>query len=127
MFAFMLDERTVVEWHTRVGRPAKRVQAELVCQGHLEVGQVQGDELYVKTQQGPVWMATAMCVFSRLFIWGEVSAVRNTALVQRVVVRVRAAARRLIALEQRVRLGTWAAAQEIMCCWPAAMQTRPPA
>jgi IS1 family transposase len=171
VFAFLLDERTVVAWHTRVGRHAKRVQAEVVCRGDLAVGQVQGDELYVKTQQGPVWMATAMCVFPRLFIWGEVSAVRNTALVQRVVRRVRAAARRgtpllwvtdgfngwvaavrrvfrdsvrtgkrwrprlqlwadlllvqvikhkagrrLIALEQRVRLGTWAAAQEIMCC-----------
>lgn len=171
VFAFMLDERTVVEWHTRVGRHAKRVQAEVVCQGDLEVGQVQGDELYVKTQQGPVWMATAMSVFPRLFIWGEVSAVRNTALVQRVVRQVRAAARRgssilwvtdgfggwlnavrrvfrdpvhtgkrgrphlplwaglllvqvvkhkagrrLIAIEARVRIGTWAAAQEIICC-----------
>ena len=94
VFAFLLDARTVVDWHTRVGRHAKRVQAEWVCRGDLEVGQAQGDELYVKTQQGPVWMATAMCVFPRLFIWGEVSAVRNTALVQRVVVRVRAAARR---------------------------------
>jgi transposase-like protein len=94
VFAFMLDERTVVDWQTRVGRHAKRVQAELVCQDNLEVGQVQGDELYVKTQQGPVWIATAMCVFSHLFIWGEVSAERKTALIERVVVRVRAAPRR---------------------------------
>ncbi len=94
VFAFKLDERTVLEWQARVGRHAKRVQAELVCQGNLEVGQVQGDELYVKTQQGPVWIATAMCVFSRLFIWGEVGAERKTALIERVVVRVRAAARR---------------------------------
>jgi hypothetical protein len=32
-----------------------------------------------------------MCVFSRLFIWGEVGPERNTGLVQRVVERVRAA------------------------------------
>jgi transposase-like protein len=94
VFAFKLDERTVLEWQARVGRHAKRVQAELVCQGNLEIGQVQGNELYVKTQQGPVWIATAMCVFSRLFIWGEVGAERKTALIERVVVRVRAAARR---------------------------------
>jgi transposase-like protein/IS1 family transposase len=170
VFAFLLDERTVVDWHTRVGRHAQRVQAEVVCRGDLEVGQVQGDELCIKTQLGTVWLATAMCVFTRLFIWGEVSVVRNTALVQRVVVRVRAAARRgtpilwvtdgfggwldavrrvfrdplrtgkrgrprlqlwadllfvqvvkhkagrrLLAMERRLRLGTWAAAQEIMC------------
>jgi transposase-like protein len=72
VFAFALDERTVMEWHRRVGQHAQRVQREIVCQGQIDVGQVQADELYVKTQDGPVWMATAMCVFSRLFIWGEV-------------------------------------------------------
>lgn len=168
--AFMLDERTVADWQNRVGRHARRVQAEVVCAGELELGQVQGDELCVKTQQGRVWVATAMCVFTRLFIWGEVGVERNTALVQRVVERVRAAARygapilwvtdgfggwlkavrcifrtpvhtgkrgrprlqlwpdlsfvqvvkhkagqRLLALEQRLRLGVWAAAQEIIC------------
>ena len=171
VFAFMLDERTVVDWQTRVGRHAKRVQAEWECQGDLALGQVQGDELYVKTQQGPVWVATAMDVFARLFIWAEVGAERKTALIERVVLRVRAAVRRgtpilwvtdgfgawadavrrvfrdpvhtgkrgrprlqlwanlslvqvikhkagrrLVAIEQRIRLGTWAAAQEIMCC-----------
>jgi hypothetical protein len=65
-----------------------------VCQGELVAGQVQADELYVKMQHGTVWIATAMCVFSRLFIWGEVGAERNTALVQRVVERVRAALKR---------------------------------
>jgi IS1 family transposase len=94
VFAFGLDERTVSGWHERVGRHAQRVQAELVCQGRVMAGQVQADELCVKTQHGTVWMATAMCVFSRLFIWGEVASERNTALVQRVVERVRAALKR---------------------------------
>jgi transposase-like protein len=94
VFAFGLDERTVTGWHERAGRHARRVQEELVCQGELVAGQVQADELYVKMQHGTVWIATAMCVFSRLFIWGEVGAERNTALVQRVVERVRAALKR---------------------------------
>ena len=79
VFGFGLDERTVADWHNRVGRHAKRVQA---------------DELYVKMRQGVVWIATAMCIFSRLFIWAEVSTERNTALVGGVVTRVLAAVRR---------------------------------
>lgn len=53
---------------------------------------MQGDELYVKTQKGTVWMATAMSVFSRLFLWGAVAPQRDTALVTQVVAQVRAAA-----------------------------------
>lgn len=94
VLAFGLDERTVSEWHARVGRHAQRVQAEVVCQGRIDMGQVQGDELCVKTQHGRVWIATAICVFSRLFIWGEVDTERNTALVRRVVERVFTAANR---------------------------------
>jgi transposase-like protein len=92
--AFGLDERTVSAWHERAGRHAQRVQAELVCQGQIDMGQVQGDELCVKTQHGRVWIATAICVFSRLFIWGEVGSERNTTLVRRVVERVYAATSR---------------------------------
>lgn len=94
VLAFDLNERTVSEWHVRVGRHAQRVQAEVVCQGRIDMGQVQGDELCVKTQHGRVWIATAICVFSRLFIWGEVDTERKTALVRRVVERVVAAANR---------------------------------
>jgi len=87
-----------------------------------------------------------MDVFTRLFIWAEVGAERKTALIERVMLRVRAAVRRgtpilwvtdgfgawadfslvqvvkrkagrrLVAIEQHLRLGPWAAAQEIMCC-----------
>lgn len=89
--AFGLNERTVSDWQERAGRHGQRVQEQLVCQGQLVAGQVQADEIRVKMQGGVVWIATAMCVFSRLFIWGEVGAERNTGLVQRVVERVRAA------------------------------------
>lgn len=94
VFAFGLDERTVLVWQLKAGRHAQRVQAEVVCQGTVELGQVQADELYVKTQFGAVWMATAMSVFPRLFIWGEVGVQRSTSLVGRVVARVRLAGRR---------------------------------
>jgi hypothetical protein len=60
----------------------------------VELGQVQGDELYVKHQAGTVWMAMALSVFSRLWLWGAVSPQRNTALITEVVQQVRAAARR---------------------------------
>ena len=92
VFAFGLDERTVADWQCKAGQHAKRVQEQLVCQGQLDLGQVQGDELYVKTQGGTLWMATALSVFSRLFVWGAVAPQRDTALVRQVVERVRAAA-----------------------------------
>jgi transposase-like protein len=92
--ALTLDERTVADWHQKAGQHAKHVQEHLVCQGQGDLGQVQGDELYVKTQRGTVWMATAMCVFSRLFVWGAVAPTRDTALITQVVQHVRAAARR---------------------------------
>ena len=90
--AFTLDERTVSDWHQKAGQQAKRIQEQLVCQGQVDVGQVQGDELYVKTQRGTLWMATAMSVFSRLFLWGAVAPQRDTALIRQVVQQVRAAA-----------------------------------
>src|SRR5215210_2059909 len=51
VFAFGLDERTISDWQAKAGRHAKQVQEQVVCQGQVELGQVQGDELYVKTQR----------------------------------------------------------------------------
>lgn len=92
MAAFFLDERTISAWHRKAGIHAKGVQETQVCQGRLELGQVQADELCVNTQRGKVWMATAMSVFSRLFLWGEVSAQRDRPLIERVMGKVRQAA-----------------------------------
>ncbi len=92
VFAFGLDERTVTAWQAKAGQHAKHVQEQVVCQGQIALGQVQGDELYVKTQRGTVWMATALCVFSRLFVWGAVAPARDTTLILQVVQHVRAAA-----------------------------------
>lgn len=89
---FELDERTVADWQLKAGRHARQVQEQVVCQGQVDVGQVQADELYTKTQAGPVWVATAMTVFSRLWLWGAINWDRDAALVEPVIQQVRAAA-----------------------------------
>src|SRR5919202_20607 len=92
--ACALDERTVADWQQKAGQHARQIQDQLVCQGQVDVGQVQGDELSVKTQRGTVGMATAMSVFSRLFLWGAIAPHRDTRLITQVVQQVRAAAQR---------------------------------
>jgi len=89
--AFGLDERTVSTWQRKAGLQAKGVQEAMVCTGAIDGGQVQGDEFYLRTQCGGVWLATAMSVFSRLFLWGAVSVERKCALVTQVVTKVKAA------------------------------------
>ncbi len=76
--AFVLDARTVLAWQGKAGTHAEQIQAAVVCHGKLELGPVPADELCVNTQQGKVWMAPAMSVFARLFLWGEVGAHRDT-------------------------------------------------
>jgi transposase-like protein len=93
VFAFGLDERTVADWQRKAGQHAKMVQEQLVCQGQLDLGQVQADELYTKTQAGPIWIATAMTVFSRLWLWGAIGWQRDEQLITPVIEHARAAAR----------------------------------
>lgn len=92
--AYGLDERTVADWLRKAGAHGKAIQERLVCAGSIELGQVQGDELYVKHQKGKVWMALAMSVFSRLWLWGAVGESRDGRLISQVVEKVRAASRR---------------------------------
>jgi transposase-like protein len=89
---FELDERTVADWQRQAGCHAKSVQEQLVCQGQVDLGQVQADELYTKTPAGPIWIATAMSVFSRLWLWGAIGLSRDKALITPVLEQVRAAA-----------------------------------
>jgi intracellular sulfur oxidation DsrE/DsrF family protein len=49
---FALDERTIAAWHPKASQHAQHVQ-HVVCQGQVDLGQVQSDELYVKTQVAP--------------------------------------------------------------------------
>jgi hypothetical protein len=89
---FELDERTVADWQFRAGQQARLVHQQIVGQGQVDVGQVQADELYTKTQAGPLWIATAMSVFSRLWLGGALRWERDTMLIEPVIEQVRAAA-----------------------------------
>jgi transposase-like protein/IS1 family transposase len=91
--AFGVDERTVAAWRTRAGRHGQAVQEHLVEQPR-DLGQVQADEIRVKTQGGIVWMALAMMVATRLWLAGEVSAQRDMPLIRRLIERVRRCAAR---------------------------------
>ena len=90
--AFGIDERTIAEWQRKAGEHGERIQDDLVCHGQIELGPVQQDELCINGQGFKAWMATGMTVFSRLFIWGEVSTSRNKTLIERVVAKIHAAA-----------------------------------
>jgi transposase-like protein/IS1 family transposase len=97
--AFGFDERTVAAWWARSGRQGQAVHESLVEQPR-DLGQVQADELRVKTQSGMVWMALAMMVKTRLWLGGEVSAQRDLPLSRR--------------LRERVR--RWAARRPLLSC-----------
>jgi transposase-like protein len=90
--SFFIDERTVRLWLERAGQHSRQVQEELVCNGRIELGQVQADELCVNVQGDKVWVAAAVSVLSRLFLWGEVSLSRDASLVERLMIKVREAA-----------------------------------
>jgi IS1 family transposase len=53
------------------------------------LGQVQADEIRVKTQGGLVWMALAMMIKTRLWLAGEVSEHRDMPLMRQLIARVR--------------------------------------
>lgn len=86
--AFKLDGRTVRSWQQRAGEQGARLQQHVLEGGDLPFTQIQADELRVKQRGGVLWMATAMDVFSRFFIWGEVSGERDKRLIKGVVEKV---------------------------------------
>ena len=86
--AFGFDERTVASWAARAGIQGQAVQVHLVEQPR-DLGQVQADEIRVKTQGGMVWMAPAMMVRTRWWLAGEVSVHRDLPLICRLIERVR--------------------------------------
>jgi transposase-like protein len=86
--AFGFDERPIAAWWARSGRQGQAVHESLV-EPPRHLGQVQADELRVKTQGGIVWLALAMMVQTRLWLGGEVSAQRDLPLIRRLSERVR--------------------------------------
>jgi hypothetical protein len=86
--AFGLDERTVAAWWARAGQQGQAIQEYMVEQPRA-LGQVQADEIRVKTQGHIVWMALAMMVQTRLWLAGEISKQRDRPLIRRLIERVR--------------------------------------
>jgi hypothetical protein len=82
------DERTIADWWARSGRQGQGVHESLV-EPPRDLGQVQADELRVKTQGGIVGMALAMLGTTRVWLGGEVSEQRDMPLSRRLIERVR--------------------------------------
>ena len=92
MPALGLAERTVRNGWQPAGRHCRAFHARLVEETPLDLGQVQADEIQAKTQQGPLWVALALMVSTRLWLGGAVSADRDTALLQKMAQQVRSMA-----------------------------------
>lgn len=86
--AFDLDERTVAAWLKRSGHHCQQVHEHVIGKSKLDLGQIQADELKVKTQRGSVWMAMAMSVPTRLWLGGVVSRKRDLDLIRTLVVMI---------------------------------------
>lgn len=91
VFAFGLDERTVVKWLHRAGKHCEQVQAHVV-QRPRDLGQVQADEIRAKTQSGVVWLALAIQTGTRLWLGGVVGRERDLGLIKRLIQTVRTCA-----------------------------------
>ena len=91
VFAFGLDERTVVDWQRRAGIHCQKVHQHLVQQPH-DLGQVQADEIRVKYQGGIAWLAMAIAVSTRIWLGGVVSACRDANLITSLIEQVRSCA-----------------------------------
>src|SRR2546430_2201255 len=96
--AFGLDERTVASWRDRAGKQCQQVQQALVQQGHLDLVQVQADEVRVEGHQMIAWMGLAMMVSTRLWLGGVVSLTRDRNLADRLLAQVRSCCQPLRAL-----------------------------
>jgi len=87
--AFLLDERTVRDWHKRAGQQCQQVHEHLVESKQHDLEQVQADEIKAKTQKGTLWMAFAIWVPTRLWMGGAVSPKRDMELIQSLADKVR--------------------------------------
>jgi transposase-like protein len=72
--AFGFDERTVKKWWQRAGQHCMGLHEHLVGQQHLDLQQVQADEIKVKSYRRSFWLAMALMVPTRLWLGGVVSA-----------------------------------------------------
>lgn len=85
--AYGFQTQTIQDWVDAAGAHCEGVHhAEVVVPRDL--GQVQADEIHVKTQAGVLWMALAMMVSTRLWLGGAVSPHRDRDLITRLVALV---------------------------------------
>ena len=87
--AYGLDERTVRSWLLKAGSHCEQVHDHLVGKHPHNLGQVQADEIKVKTQRGAIWMAMAIVVVTRLWVGGQISPTRDKTLLAALVERIR--------------------------------------
>ncbi len=91
--AFGYDERTVACWQERAGKHCQGVHAATLSATPMDLQQVQADEIRVKMQKRlVVWMAMALCVPTRLWLGGVVSASRDKHLLRTLARMVHASA-----------------------------------
>ncbi len=89
--AFGLQAQTIRNWLEAAGQHAEAIHHAQVVQPR-DLGQVQADEVRVKTQCGIVWMAMALMVSTRLWLGGVISTRRDHALITRLVRMIAACA-----------------------------------
>ncbi len=85
--AFGLQRRTIQTWVDAAGRHCEQVHQHLVVQPR-DLGQVQADELRVKTQTGIVWLAMALMVSTRLWLGSVSSPARDRTLIHMLLLLV---------------------------------------
>jgi len=88
---FGFQARTVRSWVEKAGGHCEEVHESLVVQPRV-LGQVQADELRVKTQSGIVWVALALAVPCRLWLGAVLAPSRDRSLIRALIDRVRAGA-----------------------------------
>jgi transposase-like protein len=91
--AYQLDERTVWAWLRRAGRHCQTFHEGQLSAHQLELGQIQADELKVKTYVDTLWMGLVMMVSTRLWLGGAVNKSRGKKLLTAVLECARQAGR----------------------------------
>ena len=87
--AFGLDDETVRAWVRKAGVHCQAVHEHFMGHTSLDLGQVQADEIRVKTQAGVIWMALALMVSTRLWLGGVVGPHRDSSLIRALAGQVR--------------------------------------
>ena len=87
---YHLDPRTVRAWWHKAGKHCQTFHQRLLERTHLDLGQVQADEIKIKLQRGVrVWMGLVLRVSTRLWLGGAVDPVRGEDLARALANQVR--------------------------------------